>query len=107
MVNLNNLDSMIQSKNDKDVLDALLSISMNNIDYLKAIDFVKMHINNENQNIKRIAILSLGHIARVYKKMDTKTFVPFLISQSKSDNKKIAATADEVLDDFKIFLKVS
>ena len=62
MVNLNNLDSMIQSKNDKDALDALLSISMNNIDYLKEIDFVKMHINNENQNIKRIAILSLGHI---------------------------------------------
>ena len=107
MKNVDYLDSLIHSDNERDILRALLTISMNNIDYEKAIIFIKMHISAKNNNVRRVAILCLGHVARVYRKMDIEIFLPILLREAKNDDQAIAATALEVLEDFKIFLDSS
>jgi HEAT repeat protein len=105
MVNDIELKNMLNSNKEEEILKSLLILSMNKIDYDLALKQINLHINSNNNNIKRVAILSLGHVARVYGKMDLNTFLPILKNNLENADKKIAGTSSDVLSDFEIFLK--
>lgn len=96
------LEAMLESKNDNVVVDALMYLCFNINDQQwvlqKCIDAIKFGINDD---IKGLGITCIGHVARIYKEIDKDKIIPFL--ESRLQDASLAGRVQDALDDISKF----
>lgn len=82
----------------------LLSLSLNEIEFNAAKQLCEAYFKSKNTIIKRLSILCVGHIARVYKKL----VEPFMIEDIKkigsNPNDEFYGVANDALDDIESYV---
>lgn len=90
---------------DDEILDALLSVALYDEDWKWSQEQCLHFINHANTDIRRIAALGLGHIARIHRNLDRKHVVSVLNKLIKEDkNVSVVGTAEDALDDINMFM---
>ena len=98
---MNDLERLLSSDDSGIVTTALLDMTFNisDIDSIQSI-CIEMS-NSPNNDIANLAVICLGHIARLHGAID-KTTIDFL--KSKLNDKRIGGSAQDALDDIEIFV---
>lgn len=93
----------LQSNNFKIVCDALLRITYHDPDIIWVQNICIKFLEKKNIEIKRLAIICLGHLTRIHKTLDNNRVLPIL--QKLKNDKNLYGTVEDALDDIDIFLK--
>ena len=105
----NFLNRMVSNKghfNKEDIIQALLVMSLNPIDYNLAENLCTTFIESKDYEIKNLSIISIGHIARVYKKLVDETLYNKVKELYFDKESPFSETASDTLDDIQIFLGI-
>jgi|LakMenEpi03Aug12_release.lakeMendotaPanAssembly.Ray.scaffolds.fasta_scaffold632125_2 hypothetical protein len=103
------LIAMINEKVDfekDDVIQSLLVMSLNEIDYDLADKLCTKFIHNEDLDIRVISIQAIGHIARVYEKLINKDLYDDICKIYKDKKHPLCGYVEDALNDIQIFLKI-
>jgi hypothetical protein len=93
----------LDSQDPNVVCDALLAICLNSGGYATSINSVRKTIPSNNDQIKSLAIICVGHIARIWRKAEQDLVkVVEDVWLNKSDS--LWGYADDALDDFEKFI---
>nr|WP_218583261.1 hypothetical protein [Pseudomonas atagonensis] len=87
---------------DKNVVSALISIGLNEIDRIWAQDTCLKYLTSETESIVVSAITAIGHIARRHGELDCETVLPALESV-KRKFPALEGVIEDTLDDIEIF----
>jgi len=87
------------------IINGLLSLFMNNIDKDLAIQYAKWAMRSDLFEIKKIGIIGMGHIARVYGLDSTKCFDSEIKMIEQMNNIDLMGVLEDAKDDFAIFIK--
>lgn len=103
------LTAMISDEIDfekDDVIQSLLVMSLNEIDYKLADELCAKFIYDNDQDIKIICIQAIGHIARVYEKLVNKRLYDYICEIYKDKKHPLCGYVEDALNDIQIFLKI-
>lgn len=106
-LSIKEIEQLFESGIDQNIINGILSISMHPIDKEKAIKYALKYIGHSNNTLKRVAIIALGHIARVYKEVDKSIILPPLeeIYNDLNEDKEIRGIAEDAISDVKMFTR--
>ena len=97
---------LLNSDNEADIINALLSIVLNGSDYdlsiKKSIEFAEY----ESEWVKGCAIECLGHIARIHNKIDLNSVKDIISNGLKSTSKIIIGKTESAVDDITHFMQL-
>ncbi|MDR1347299.1 MAG: hypothetical protein LBJ63_02555 [Prevotellaceae bacterium] len=95
---------LIVNSNDVDsATKTLLDICFNPNDWKWVQDICLSLITaNKNEDVRRLAVTCLGHLARIHSTIEKEKVIPFLKKIKKGDI-NIAGTIDDALDDINMF----
>jgi signal-transduction protein with cAMP-binding, CBS, and nucleotidyltransferase domain len=102
---IEDIKSLIESNEKSKIIDGLLSLFMNDIDKDMAIDRANWAMQFDDTDIKKIGIIGMGHIARVYGLDNTKVFEKNIQEIEKSKDKSLIGILDDAKDDFEVFIQ--
>lgn len=92
------------ASNDTDVIiDALLRVVHHDEDWKWKQELCLGYLDNEVQDIKELAIICLGHIARLHNTLDMNIVLPKL--QMLATDPQVAGKVEDALDDIMMFVK--
>ncbi len=98
------LEVLLRSTDSNVVIDALmyLCFNINDPDWIqdKCVDAIE---NGINEDIRGLGITCIGHVARMYAKVDKEKVIPVLESKLKDDS--LSGRAQDALDDIDTFVK--
>ena len=98
------LEVLLKSTDSNVVIDALmyLCFNINDPDWIqdKCVDAIE---NGMNEDIRGLGITCIGHVARMYAKVDKEKVIPVLESKLKDDS--LSGRAQDALDDIDTFIK--
>ncbi len=98
------LEVLLKSTDSNVVIDALmyLCFNINDPDWIqdKCVDAIE---NGMNEDIRGLGITCIGHVARMYAKVDKEKVIPVLESKLKEDS--LSGRAQDALDDIDTFIK--
>lgn len=98
------LEVLLKSTDSNVVIDALmyLCFNINDPDWVqdKCIDAIE---NGMNEDIRGLGITCIGHVARMYAKVDKEKVIPVL--ESKLKDGSLSGRAQDALDDIDTFVK--
>ncbi len=103
------LNKMIASQTSfskDDVIQSLLVMSLNPIDFNIAEKLCEKFIESEDQEIRNLSIMAVGHIARVYKKLVNEKLYQYIKDIYLERKNQFSVTASETLDDIQCFLHI-
>lgn len=86
----------------EEMCNALLSTALYDEDWQWAQDRCLDFLDHPNVQVKEIAIVCLGHIARIHQKLDLELVLPALKKQR--DDPEFAGRVEDTLDDIQVFL---
>ena len=87
------------------ICKALLSVALHDEDWKWAQAHCLRFLEHSNPEVRRVAAVGLGHVARIHGHLDRRRVVMALNSFINRDiNKKIAGAAQDALDDIDLFL---
>jgi hypothetical protein len=90
--------------NDPSVIcEALLRSAYYDQDWLWVQSKCLQFVQHQNKDVRCLAVICLGHLARIHGALDTKKVVPIL--ENLRDDPDIAGKVDDVLDDIQIFVR--
>ncbi len=95
----------ILSNDTARITNGLLSLFMNNIDKDLAIQYAKWAMNSDILDVKKIGIIGMGHIARVYGLDSIHCFDPEIKMIEQTNNMDLIGILADAKDDFSIFVK--
>lgn len=95
----------ILSNDTARITNGLLSLFMNNIDKDLAIQYAKWAMNSDILDIKKIGIIGMGHIARVYGLDSIHCFDTEIKMIEQTNNMDLIGILADAKDDFSIFVK--
>lgn len=98
---LEEIKRQLDSKDESEVIEGLLSLTMYEYDYNFSMNTVFDFIENSKANLQRVSILCTGHLARIHKKIDSERFLHIIRNQEITRNHK--NTINDVIDDFNLF----
>ena len=102
--NKKDFEEIFLSNDKRNIIDALMFITFNFDDINWIQDKCLFLINfSENDDIKRLAMTCLGHIARIHGKIKHEQIVPVL--SSYLDTNDLSGSAEDALDDIAMFTK--
>jgi hypothetical protein len=93
---------LLASGTDVNVIAALTSIGLNEVDRICAQDICLKHLSSETEAIVASAVTALGHIARRHGELDTETVLPAL-EITKERFPSLVGTIEDTLDDIDVF----
>ena len=93
----------IESKDKAIIIDGLLSIFMNDIDKDYAIILSKWAMSSDDIDLKKIGIIGMGHVARVYGLSDLSEFKSNIDTILKSNDQELLSILQDAIDDFQTF----
>jgi hypothetical protein len=91
------------SQSSNRIIDALLRLSHFPIEYDQTERACLTHLDSEDFNVRRIAVLALGHLARTCRFIDKGKIIPIL--KAMSQDPTISGTVEDALDDIEIFTR--
>jgi len=98
------IEVLLMSEDSNVVIDALMysCFNINDPDWIqdRCIDAIK---NGVNEDVRGVGITCIGHVARMYGKVDKKKVIPVLESKLKDDS--LSGRAQDALDDIDTFVK--
>lgn len=94
-------DDNISDNEKSDILLSALS-EIDDIDWLES--FYIQYAQSDNQTIAKLALICIGHLARIHQYINQQKVLPFL-NNIKNDNHQFAGIIDDVLDDIALFSK--
>lgn len=92
------------SASDNEKSDILLSAlsEIDDIDWLE--NFYIQYAQSDNQTISKLALICIGHLARIHQHINQQKILSFL-NKIKNDNHQFVGIVDDVLDDIALFSK--
>ena len=97
----------ICSEDTKVVVNGLLSLAFYSSCRQQVENICIYFSENSNANIKGIAILCFGHLARIHGQLDLKKIMPIVKSNLDNQNVFIAGHAHSAKDDIETFLQTT
>ena len=103
--NENNHFQLIKSGIKENVIQGLLGLSLygENFDLIQ--ETLVEYSGNSDENIRGIAILCFGHIARIYGRINTELVLPIVQKGLKDKNSFVRGHSHSALDDIEFFVK--
>lgn len=95
-------EKAFESNDTKKICDALIRVTYYDDDYNWVQKKCVGYLKSNDIDVKRLAIICLGHLARIHNKLDKKQIIP-LLKALKSD-KELGGIAEDALDDIEMFL---
>jgi hypothetical protein len=83
----------------------LLSLALNTDDGEFVQDLMVQYSQHKNENIRGIAILCFGHIARIHRALNKELIIPLINDALSDESKFVRVHAHSALDDIKMFCK--
>jgi hypothetical protein len=87
---------------DEKICDALLSIAFYDVDWKWGQSQCLYFLNHSNPEIRGLAAVCLGHIARIHHKLDKSVVVTAL--KGRLSDPEISGRVQDALDDIEMFL---
>ena len=97
---------LLDSDKESDLINGLLSIVLNSGDYNLSMEKSIEFAQKESEWIKSCGIECIGHIARLYKKIDLNAAKGIISLGLKSESRIIARKSEDTVDDICHFLKL-
>ena len=96
---------LIKSGIDGNVIQGILGLSLCGENYNDIQKILITYSKNENENIRGIAILGFGHIARRFGKINKPIVLPIINEALKDKSSFIRRQSDAALDGIMFFVK--
>jgi hypothetical protein len=90
---------LLKSTNVKDKLDALLTTVLGSGDYETSDELIFNFANSDEVDLRRNAILCIGHLVRIHKKIDLEKYSPILDGILSSQDELLVDNAEDALND--------
>ncbi len=97
--------NLINSDNPDTIVRGLLSLALNADDGEFVQDLMVRYSQHKNENIRGIAILCFGHIARIHRAVNKELIIPLINDALNDESKFVRGHAHSALDDIKMFCK--
>ncbi|MFC5404682.1 hypothetical protein [Cohnella soli] len=97
--------NQINSDNPDTIVRGLLSLALNADDGEFVQDLMVRYSQHKNENIRGIAILSFGHIARIHRTVNKDLIIPHINDALNDKSKFVRGHAHSALDDINMFCK--
>ncbi|AGB80453.1 hypothetical protein D781_0052 [Serratia sp. FGI94] len=95
------IERKLDSDDLSDVTDALLYLTFNIDDFNWVQDVDLKMLDHPNEEVCSLAITCLGHIARIYSKIDKEKVIPCL--KNKAKDKRFTGRVEDAMDDISMF----
>jgi hypothetical protein len=89
----------------KRITNALISLALYNPDWKWVQDTCIKFSNHNNDNVRGIAILCFGHLARLHGKLETDRVLLIVKKALQDSSSFVRGHADSALDDIEFFCK--
>lgn len=97
------VNELLKSTNKNDQLDALLFTVLGSCDYEKSDELIFQFINSNEIDLQRNAILCIGHLVRIHKKIDLEKYSPIIDAILSRQNEQLIDNAEYALNDIWIY----
>jgi hypothetical protein len=97
------LERLIDSGNDSAIIQGLLSAAYYDPDWRWVQNLCLRFLSNPDNGIRSNATMCLGHLARIHGQLDIEIVMPRL--RELLSDPSIAPSAEDALEDIKLFLK--
>ena len=98
------LEKLIESGNDTAIADALLSAAYHDPDWRWVQGLCLHFAEHSDSNVRRIAALCLGYVARIHRSLDLELVLPKLMALKQDP--AVACSVGDALDDIRRYLRV-
>ncbi len=102
-ITLSEASDAFASQSSNRIIDALLRLSHFPIEYNQTERACLTYLDSKDFNVRRIAVLALGHLARTCGFIDKGKIIPILNAMSQDPT--ISGTVEDALDDLEIFAR--
>jgi hypothetical protein len=102
-ITLSEASDAFASQSSNRIIDALLRLSHFPIEYDQTEQACLTYLDSEDFEVRRIAVLALGHLARTCRFIDKGKIIPILKAMGKDPT--ISGTVEDALDDIEIFAR--
>jgi hypothetical protein len=96
-------ETMLANGTSEDKTRALLSVALNGEDRTWVQQWCLDLLESDDPQVRRIAVVCLGHLARIHGEIDHATVVPRL--RRLSSDPAVAGDAENALEDIEIFTR--
>ncbi|WP_165975970.1 hypothetical protein [Actinomadura rubrisoli] len=96
------LENALLRQDDEAAQNALLSLALHGHDWKWVQDQCLGLLNNPSQPLRSTAVICLGHIARIHKKLDLDRVLPAL--RHALNDPQTAGYAEQAIDDIELFI---
>ncbi|MBW7473877.1 hypothetical protein K0T92_03900 [Paenibacillus oenotherae] len=97
--------NLINSDNPGTIVNGLLSLTFNADDGEFVQELMVHYTQHKNENIRGIAILCFGHIARIHATVNKELIIPLINDALKDESSFVRGHAHSALDDINMFCK--
>lgn len=97
--------NLINSDEPDTIVKGLLSLALNADDGAFVQDLMVRYSQHKNENIRGIAILCFGHIARIHGTVNKELIIPLINDALKDESAFVRGHAHSALDDIELFCK--
>lgn len=104
-LDLKNVMSELNSGEVQRIVNALLGLAFHDEDWKGVQDLCIQYSNHPHYNVKGIAILCFGHLARIHGKLETEKVLPIVKKALRDSNDFVVGHANSALGDIQFFVK--
>lgn len=102
-IDRNLAEAAFSSNNSERICDALIRVTYHDDDYKWVQNKCITFLQSDDLDVKRLAVICLGHLARIHSKLDKKLVIPLLEKLRK--DKDVKGVVEDALDDIDMFLE--
>jgi hypothetical protein len=99
----NKVSNLLKSSKTDDKIKGLLNTVLGSGDYEKSDELILLFSNSEEIDLKQNAILCIGHLVRIHKKITLNQYIPILESILKNQDEFLVNNAEEALNNIWVF----
>ena len=97
------VNELLKSTNVNDKIDALLCTVLGSGDYEASDMLIFQFVNSDEIDLKRNAVLCIGHLVRIHKQIDLGKYIPVLDNILSVQDEFLVDNAEDALNDIWIF----
>lgn len=95
----------LKSGEAKRIINALLALAFYEEDWKWVQDICIVYSNHSHSNVRGIAILCFGHLARIHGELELEKVLPIVKKALNDSNDFVSSHANSALDDIQLFIK--
>jgi len=99
------LEKLIESGNETAITDALLSAAYYDSDWRWVQELCLRFMHQSDWGISSVAVICLGHVARIHKILDVDVVLPRLAAL-KAETPSLAPWVEDAVEDIRFFLRL-